>query len=69
MPVPDIPHKAKSRALEIINNRIWKKKADFACSKIPFKSVKQFNVNGVGTIDVPISEQVSCLLLFYPSKY
>jgi hypothetical protein len=61
MSVPDMLHTAKSRALKIINNRLWKKNADFASSKIPSKSVKQFYVEGVGTIDVPISEQVNCI--------
>jgi hypothetical protein len=68
MSVPDLIHAAKSRALKIINTRLSKERADFAFSKIPHKSVKQFNVEGVGKVDVPISELVSCLLTFYPSK-
>ena len=66
MSAPDLLHAAKSRALKIINTRISKEKADFAFSNIPQKSVKQFNVEGVGTIDVPISELVSCMLIFFP---
>ena len=69
MQVPDLIQATKTRALEIINTRISKEKADLAFSKIPQESVKQFNVEGVGTVDVPISELVSCLLTFYPSKY
>jgi len=61
MSVPDVLHAAKNEALKIINNRIVKEKADFAFSKIPHESVKKFNVEGVGTINVPISEQVSCM--------
>ena len=69
MQVPDLIQATKTRALEIINTRIPKVKADLAFIKIPQESVKQFNVEGVGTVDVPISELVSCLLTFYPSKY
>jgi len=68
MPVIDLVHATKTRALKIISTRISKENADFAFSKIPQESVKQFNVEGVGTVDVPVSELVSCLLTFYPSK-
>ncbi len=61
MSVPDMLHTAKRRVLKIINNQIWKKKADFASSKISSKSVKQFYVEGLGTIGAPISEQVNCI--------
>jgi hypothetical protein len=47
----------KSRALNIINARLANEKADFAFRKVPQESVKQSNVEGVGPIGVPISEQ------------
>jgi hypothetical protein len=61
MSVSDALHAAKSQAMNIINARLANEKADFAFSKVPQESVKQFNVEGVGTINVPISEQVSCM--------
>ena len=69
MSASDLLHAAKSRALKIINTRISREKAVFASSDIPQKSVKQFNVQGVGSIDVPISELVSCMLTFFPFQF
>ena len=69
MSVPDLLHAAKSRTLKIIISRIDKEKTEFASSKFLYDSVKQFSVKGVGTIDVPISEPVSCInMFFFPSN-
>jgi hypothetical protein len=69
MSVQDLLHAAKSRALKIINSRISREKTEFASSKFLYDSVKQFSVKGVGTIDVPISEQVSCIICFFPFNF